>query len=91
LASHVLGQLARRVSADWERQWGFAPLLMFVFQFASRREVNREMTPSVGQPVPKEATTTLSISALRPPPCPTARRSTLAALAEPFRQSGVSS
>jgi hypothetical protein len=31
LASHVLGQLARRVAADWERWWGFAPLLMETF------------------------------------------------------------
>jgi hypothetical protein len=31
LASHVLGQLARRASADWQRQWGFSPLLMETF------------------------------------------------------------
>ena len=31
LASHVLGQLARRVAADWHGQWGFAPLLMETF------------------------------------------------------------
>ncbi len=31
LASHVLGQLARRVAADWHNQWGFAPLLMETF------------------------------------------------------------
>jgi hypothetical protein len=31
LASHVLGQLARRVSTDWQRQWGFSPLLMETF------------------------------------------------------------
>jgi len=31
LASHVLGQLARRVAADWHSQWGFAPLLMETF------------------------------------------------------------
>lgn len=31
LASHVLGDLARRVAADWQRQWGFAPLLMETF------------------------------------------------------------
>ena len=31
LASHVLGQLARRVRADWQRHWGFAPLLMETF------------------------------------------------------------
>lgn len=31
LASHVLGQLARRVRADWQRQWGFSPLLMETF------------------------------------------------------------
>lgn len=26
LASHVLGQLARRVQADWEQRWGYPPL-----------------------------------------------------------------
>jgi hypothetical protein len=31
LASHVLGQLARRVRADWQQQWGFTPLLMETF------------------------------------------------------------
>ena len=31
LASHVLGQLARRASADWQCQWGFSPLLMETF------------------------------------------------------------
>jgi hypothetical protein len=31
LASHVLGQLARRVPADWQQQWGFTPLLMETF------------------------------------------------------------
>ncbi|MEJ2388488.1 MAG: DUF4338 domain-containing protein, partial [Chromatiaceae bacterium] len=31
LASHVLGQLARRVATDWQQQWGFAPLLMETF------------------------------------------------------------
>jgi hypothetical protein len=31
LASHVLGQLARRVTADWQHQWGFVPLLMETF------------------------------------------------------------
>jgi hypothetical protein len=31
LASHVLGQLARRVVADWQRHWGFAPVLMETF------------------------------------------------------------
>jgi hypothetical protein len=31
LASHVLGQLARRVVADWHARWGFAPLLMETF------------------------------------------------------------
>ena len=28
LASHVLGQLARRVRADWQQHWGFEPLLL---------------------------------------------------------------
>lgn len=31
LASHVLGQLARRVRADWQERWGFTPLLMETF------------------------------------------------------------
>jgi hypothetical protein len=31
LASHVLGQLARRVRADWRAHWGFAPLLLETF------------------------------------------------------------
>ena len=31
LASHVLGQLARRVRADWLHHWGFAPLLLETF------------------------------------------------------------
>jgi len=36
LASHVLGQLARRVRADWQHHWGFAPLLMETFVDPSR-------------------------------------------------------
>jgi hypothetical protein len=31
LASHVLGQLARRVADDWEELWGFRPLLLETF------------------------------------------------------------
>jgi hypothetical protein len=31
LASHVLGQLARRVVADWEARWGYRPVLMETF------------------------------------------------------------
>ncbi len=31
LASHVLGQLARRVGADWEARWGYRPLLLETF------------------------------------------------------------
>jgi hypothetical protein len=31
LASHVLGQLARRVEEDWRNQWGFSPLLLETF------------------------------------------------------------
>lgn len=31
LASHVLGQLARRAGGDWERQWGYRPVLMETF------------------------------------------------------------
>jgi len=36
LASQVLGQLARRVRADWQGRWGFAPLLMETFVDPSR-------------------------------------------------------
>jgi len=28
LASHVLGQLARRIQKDWQSRWGYEPLLM---------------------------------------------------------------
>jgi len=31
LASHVLGQLARRVGGDWELRWGYRPLLLETF------------------------------------------------------------
>lgn len=31
LASHVLGQLARRVRSDWEQCWGYRPVLMETF------------------------------------------------------------
>lgn len=31
LASHVLGQLARRVGDDWDERWGFRPLLLETF------------------------------------------------------------
>lgn len=31
LASHVLGQLARRVANDWEERWGFRPVLLETF------------------------------------------------------------
>jgi hypothetical protein len=31
LASHVLGQLARRVGDDWETHWGFRPWLLETF------------------------------------------------------------
>jgi hypothetical protein len=31
LASHVLGQLARRLADDWEKHWGFRPLLLETF------------------------------------------------------------
>ncbi len=31
LASHVLGQLARRVGEDWQRRWGYTPHLMETF------------------------------------------------------------
>ena len=31
LASHALGQLARRVAGDWETRWGYRPVLMETF------------------------------------------------------------
>lgn len=31
LGSHVLGQLAQRVGADWQQRWGYRPLLMETF------------------------------------------------------------
>lgn len=31
LASHVLGQLVRRLQADWQRRWGYEPLLLETF------------------------------------------------------------
>lgn len=31
LASHVLGQLARRVQQDWQTRWGYEPLLLETF------------------------------------------------------------
>lgn len=31
LVSHALGQLARRVAADWEGRWGYRPVLMETF------------------------------------------------------------
>lgn len=31
LASHVLGQLARRAGEDWEKKWGYRPVLMETF------------------------------------------------------------
>ena len=36
MASHVLGQLARRVPADWQQHWGFTPLLLETFVDPSR-------------------------------------------------------
>ncbi|MDP7132510.1 MAG: DUF4338 domain-containing protein [Planctomycetota bacterium] len=31
LASHVLGQLAKRIREDWQQRWGYEPLLMETF------------------------------------------------------------
>ena len=31
LASHILGQLAKRVAGDWEQRWGYRPVLMETF------------------------------------------------------------
>ena len=31
LASHVLGQLARRLADDWEQRWDFRPVLLETF------------------------------------------------------------
>ncbi len=36
LASHVLGQLARRVHKDWDERWGFRPVVMETFVDAAR-------------------------------------------------------
>jgi hypothetical protein len=31
LASHILGQIGRRIANDWQTQWGYRPLLMETF------------------------------------------------------------
>lgn len=31
LASHILGQIARRIAKDWQEQWNYSPLLMETF------------------------------------------------------------
>jgi hypothetical protein len=31
LASHILGQVARRISDDWQQRWGYSPVLMETF------------------------------------------------------------
>jgi len=31
LASHILGQVARRISDDWQQRWGYRPVLMETF------------------------------------------------------------
>lgn len=31
LGSHVLGHIGRRIKSDWEKQWGYGPLLMETF------------------------------------------------------------
>ncbi len=31
LASHILGQIGRRIAKDWQTQWGYSPLLMETF------------------------------------------------------------
>ena len=31
LASHILGQVARRIEADWEERWGYRPVLLETF------------------------------------------------------------
>ncbi len=38
LASHVLGLLARRVGQDWQRRWGYRPLLLESFVDPARYE-----------------------------------------------------
>ncbi|WP_366522128.1 Druantia anti-phage system protein DruA [Candidatus Accumulibacter sp. ACC003] len=43
LASHVLGQLARRARADWLDHWGFEPLLLETF--VDPRHYNRHLLP----------------------------------------------
>jgi len=31
LASHILGQIARRINDDWQQRWGYSPVLMETF------------------------------------------------------------
>jgi hypothetical protein len=31
LASHILGQVARRINDDWQQRWGYSPVLMETF------------------------------------------------------------
>ena len=31
LASHILGQIGRRIASDWQTRWGYSPLLMETF------------------------------------------------------------
>jgi hypothetical protein len=31
LASHILGQVARHISDDWQQRWGYSPVLMETF------------------------------------------------------------
>lgn len=38
LSSHVLGQLARRISTDWHSRWGYRPVLMETFVDPSSHE-----------------------------------------------------
>ena len=38
LSSHVLGQLARRISTDWHSRWGYRPVLMETFVGPSSHE-----------------------------------------------------
>ncbi|MBA7628816.1 ISNCY family transposase ISAcif1 [subsurface metagenome] len=38
LSSHVLGQLARRIAEDWDRRWGYRPVLIETFVDPQHRE-----------------------------------------------------
>ena len=76
LASHVLGQLARRVREDWEQRWGYSPVLMETFVDPARYQgtsylaagwIRLGMTTGIGRRRPgHQYTTTPKIIYVRP-------------------------